>query len=65
MTEITNHALRPRSVKNAVEKRSEEDGTSFNQFVATAVAEKLSALQVLSFLPIAKRVRISKRSTKS
>jgi hypothetical protein len=30
-------------------KQSEEDGTSINQFVATAVAEKLSALQVAEF----------------
>ncbi len=47
MTEITTYPLRlPRSLKKAVEKQSEEDGTSINQFVATAVAEKLSALQV-------------------
>jgi galactokinase len=47
MTEITTYPLRlPRSLNKAVEKQSEEDGTSINQFVATAVAEKLSALQV-------------------
>ena len=50
MTEITTYPLRlPRSLKKAVEKQSEEDGTSINQFVATAVAEKLSALQVAEF----------------
>ena len=50
MTEITTYPLRlPRSLKKAVEKQSQEDGTSINQFVATAVAEKLSALQVAEF----------------
>ena len=47
MTEVTTYPLRlPRSLKNAVEKQSKEDGTSINQFVATAVAEKLSATAV-------------------
>jgi hypothetical protein len=32
-----------------VEQQSKEDGTSINQFVATAVAEKLSALQTAEF----------------
>jgi len=46
MTETMTYSLRlPRSLKRAVERQSEEDGTSINQFVATAVAEKLSALQ--------------------
>jgi hypothetical protein len=50
MTETSTYPLRlPRSLKKAVEKQSEEDGTSINQFVATAVAEKLSALQVAEF----------------
>lgn len=50
MTEITTYPLRlPRSLKKAVEKQSAEDETSINQFVATAVAEKLSALQVAEF----------------
>ena len=50
MTEISTYLLRlPRSLKKAVEQQSEEDGTSINQFVATAVAEKLSALQVAAF----------------
>jgi hypothetical protein len=35
----------PRSLKKAVEQQSKDDETSINQFVATAVAEKLSALQ--------------------
>ena len=50
MTEATTYPLRlPRSLKRAVERQSEEDGTSINQFVATAVAEKLSALQTAAF----------------
>jgi hypothetical protein len=32
-----------------VERQSKEDRTSINQFVATAVAEKLSALQKAEF----------------
>jgi hypothetical protein len=39
----------PRSLKKAVELQSREDGTSINQFVATAVAEKLSALQTAEY----------------
>ena len=46
MTETMTYPLRlPRSIKRAVERQSKEDGTSINQFVATAVAEKLSALE--------------------
>ena len=66
MTETSTYPLRlPRSLKKAVEKQSEEDGTSINQFVATAVGEKLSALQVAEFLPTGKRVPILRLSTKS
>ena len=39
----------PRSLKEAVERLSRQDGTSINQFVATAVAEKVSALQTARF----------------
>lgn len=50
MTQAKTYPLRlPRSLKKAVEKQSKEDGTSINQFVATAVAEKLSALQTAEF----------------
>jgi hypothetical protein len=50
MTQTTTYPLRlPRSLKQAVERQSKEDGTSINQFVATAVAEKLSALQTAEF----------------
>jgi predicted HicB family RNase H-like nuclease len=37
-----NYALRlPRSIKKEVERLAKQDGTSINQFIATAVAEKL------------------------
>ncbi len=50
MTETMTYPLRlPRSLKRAVERQSKEDRTSINQFVATAVAEKLSALQTAEF----------------
>jgi len=35
----------PQSLKSAVEDMAREDGTSVNQFVVTALAEKLSALK--------------------
>jgi hypothetical protein len=54
----------PRSLKKAVERQSEEDGTSIN-LVATAVGEKLSALQVAEFFPTGKRMPILRLSTKS
>ncbi len=34
----------PRSIKAAVEKMARDEGISVNQFVATAVAEKLAVL---------------------
>jgi hypothetical protein len=39
----------PQSLKDAVERLSREDRTSINQFVTTAVAEKVSALQTAHF----------------
>jgi len=39
----------PASVKAEVERRARQDGVSINQFVATAVAEKLSALETADF----------------
>lgn len=39
----------PKSLKDAVEQASRRDGTSINQFVAVAVAEKLTALETASF----------------
>ena len=39
----------PTSVKAEVVRRAKADGTSFNQFVATAVAEKLAAMNTATF----------------
>ena len=39
----------PTSVKAEVMRRAEADGTSFNQFVAAAVAEKLAAMNTAAF----------------
>ncbi|HYM71586.1 MAG TPA: pilus assembly protein HicB [Stellaceae bacterium] len=39
----------PRSVKAEVERRAKQDGISVNQFVATAVAEKLAAMCTAEF----------------
>jgi hypothetical protein len=50
MKETRTYPLRlPRSLKQAVERLSREDRTSINQFVATAVAEKVSALETARF----------------
>jgi hypothetical protein len=51
--------LLPRSLKEAVERLSREDGTSINQFVTTAVAEKVSALQTAVYFTNRQRGRIS------
>ena len=56
MKETNTYPLRlPRSLKQAVERLSREDGTSINQFVATAVAEKISALETAQFFTDRKR----------
>jgi post-segregation antitoxin (ccd killing protein) len=39
----------PTSVKAEVVRRAKADGISFNQFVATAVAEKLAAMNTAAF----------------
>jgi hypothetical protein len=39
----------PRSLKKEVERLSRQDGTSMNQFVAIAVAEKVSALETAEY----------------
>ena len=50
MKETQTYPLRlPRSLKEAVERLSREDRTSINQFVSTAVAEKVSALQTAKY----------------
>jgi hypothetical protein len=50
MKDTQTYPLRlPRSLKDAVERLSREHRTSINQFVATAVAEKLAALQSVAY----------------
>jgi hypothetical protein len=39
----------PRSVNAEVERRAKEDGISVNQFIATAVAEKLAVMNTAAF----------------
>jgi hypothetical protein len=65
MKETRTYPLRlPRSLKEAVERLSREDGASMNQFVATAVAEKVSVLETARFLRIARREPIFRPSTR-
>ena len=48
--QLTVYPLRmPSSLKQAVREVSRRDGTSINQFVTTAVAEKLSAMRTADF----------------
>lgn len=50
MTDASTYPLRlPKSVKAEAEKLAREEGISMNQFVATAVAEKLSAMRTVEF----------------
>lgn len=50
MSVSSNYALRlPASLKREVEKLARDDGTSLNQFIVTAVAEKLATLRTLDF----------------
>ena len=50
MSVASNYALRlPASLKRELEKVARDDGTSLNQFIVTAVAEKLSALRTVDF----------------
>jgi uncharacterized protein (DUF1778 family) len=46
----SNYALRlPASLKPAIEEIAREDGTTLNQFIVTAAAEKLSALKTADY----------------
>lgn len=46
----SNYALRlPSSLKQAVEEVARADGTTLNQFIVTAVAEKLSAMRTADY----------------
>ncbi len=48
--QLATYPLRlPASLKAAVAEASRRDGTSINQFVTTAVAEKLSAMRTAEF----------------
>jgi hypothetical protein len=50
MSETATYPLRlPKSLKNQVAKVAKRDGTSMNQFIAIAVAEKISALETAQF----------------
>ena len=50
MSDTSTYPLRlPKSVKAAAEKLAREEGISMNQFVATAVAEKLAVMKTASF----------------
>jgi uncharacterized protein (DUF1778 family) len=50
MKQVTTYPLRlPRSIKEAVARIAKKEGTSINQFVVVAVAEKLSALGTAAF----------------
>lgn len=40
----------PDSLHNQIRKLAEAEGVSINQFIATAVAEKVSALDTLDYL---------------
>lgn len=49
-TKTGTYALRlPLSLKKAVEEYSKNEGTSINQFVVMAVAEKVSALNTVEY----------------
>lgn len=53
MSNPSTYPLRlPKSLKDAVEVASKRDGTSINQFVAMAVAEKISALETAEFFSV-------------
>jgi len=50
MSETSTYPLRlPKSLKDAVAKVAKRDGASVNQFIAIAVAEKISALETEKF----------------
>ncbi len=46
----SNYALRiPTSLKQSVEQVAQQDGTSINQFIVSAVAEKLAAMKTADY----------------
>jgi hypothetical protein len=49
-TVVSTYPLRlPTSIKAEAERLASEEGTSLNQFVASAVAEKIAALRAADF----------------
>ena len=53
MKQTSTYPLRlPASLKAAVAEISREEGTNINQFVAMAVAEKVSAMKTAEFLAL-------------
>lgn len=56
MKDVTTYPLRlPNSLKQALKETAKEDGSSINQFIVMAVAEKLAALKTVSFFEEARR----------
>ncbi len=50
MSDLTTYPLRlPRSIRAGVELMSKRDGTSINQFVSIAVAEKLAMMRAETY----------------
>jgi len=50
LARTSNYALRlPDSLKKAAEDTARKDGTTLNQFIVSAVAEKVSALRTADF----------------
>ena len=50
MSDVATYPLRlPRTLKAGIERVSKRDGTSVNQFVAMAAAEKLATLEAEDF----------------
>jgi len=50
MKELSTYSLRlPKSLKDEVARVAKKDGTSINQFIALAVAEKLAVLETAGF----------------
>ncbi len=46
----SNYALRlPASLKQSIEQVARDDGTSLNQFIVTAIAEKLAAIKTADY----------------
>lgn len=50
MKHQSNYALRlPKSLKAGIERAAKSDGVSFNQFLVSAAAEKLSVLETVEY----------------